>query len=140
MLKHPFLTLFFLVCFIIVSASFTLANASNIVWGSYSDAVFTQAKNQHRLVLLFVKSDSCPWCRKQTNITFNNAAVIQAVNANYLAVKVDVDKERSIAERYSVSDLPTVLILDANHHVVNTLSGYNPPLDMIHFLKAPTTQ
>jgi Protein of unknown function, DUF255 len=70
------------------------------------------------------KCDSCHWRKLQENTTFNNANVVRLINANYVAVMLDVDKQMDITKQYNISDLPTIIIMDANRNIISTISGY----------------
>ena len=62
------------------------------------------------------------------------ADVGQAVNAAYIPLAVDVDRNGPVAERYRVDGIPAVMILDADGRVVRQTSGYLPASGVLEFL------
>ena len=99
----------------------------SIQWKEYSSTLFVKGKDAHHLVLLFVKSDNCHWCQETEQTTFKKASIIQLINQHYYPVVLDSDKDVKTTEKYSVMDLPTIIILDANEKMIKVFSGYIPP-------------
>src|ERR1044071_7873180 len=61
-----------------------------------------QATREHKLILLHFESDSCPPCRKLEANVFPRRDVAEAIDAGYVAVKVNVDRAPDMARRYAV--------------------------------------
>lgn len=114
-----------------------MAHADNsIQWQSYSGLIFDQAKKEHKLVLLYGKSDWCHWCQKMDSSTWNDSAVIDVVNASFIPVKVDVTDDAEIAKSYNIKGTPTLVIVSGNRQVVKTLYGFSEPYELVGNLKA----
>ena len=113
------------------------ADSTNIRWQTYSDEAFNQAKEDHKLVLLFAKATWCPWCQ-QMAVSFKDQGVTLLVNANFIPVLVDIDKDEKIAKQYRILNLPTLIILDGNKKVLETDHGLLQPQDLANKLKAIT--
>ena len=62
--------------------------------------------------------------------------VARAVDAGYVALLVDADRDTVLAARYQVSAIPTVLLLDADGRVVKRNDGFLPRSGMLRFLSA----
>ena len=110
-----------LVCHITVTHA---DNLSKISWQPYSQAIFNQAKNQHRNIVIIAKTSWCHWCQKLEATTLVNPAVVNMLNKNFIAVQFDVDQNQSLAIRYHVIDLPTIIIVNENNKILATKSGY----------------
>ncbi len=120
----------------VISAIFYISKPANaIVWHEYSGHVFEQAKKDHRQVILFGQSDTCPWCQQMEKVTFSDNSVVSLINANYFPVILDVNKYIDAAIKYQMMDLPTVVIFDINGKPTKTITGYIGPSDMIKNLK-----
>lgn len=124
----------FLVTFFFFLISSVVA-AEDIRWQNYSGAIFDQAKKQHRLVLLYGKSEWCHWCQKMDGNTWNDSSVIQTINTHFIPVKVDINDDNEIANHYNIKGTPTLVIVDWNRRVVKTLFGYEEPYDLVNNLK-----
>lgn len=126
--------LFVLINYLVLNTAATAVPSQNIQWQEYSDKVFQEAKKSHKHVLLYGKADWCHWCQKLNATTWTDPAVILLVQAHYIPVRVDIDRESDIADRYQINITPTIIILDDNAQVVQTHTGYAVPQDVINFL------
>jgi thioredoxin-related protein len=59
--------------------------------------------------------------------TFGNAAVIEFLNSQAIAIKVDVDQEKRIARLFGVRGLPATFLLMHNGEQVGPMPGFIPP-------------
>ena len=77
-----------------------------------------KAKEERKLVFVDTYASWCKPCKKQEPI-FRDQSLAQFFNDHFVNVKVDMDKDigKSLALRYSVVFLPTLMILDDNGHV-----------------------
>lgn len=121
-------SLFFLI------ASINTAFAASIDWQSYSSDVFTQAKSEHRLVLLFGMASWCPWCSKMTSEVFTDSTVVNLVNKYYIPVMIDIDNEPDTAKRYNMYGVPTNIIMTGDYKILDTKMGYVNSSRMASFL------
>ncbi len=104
------------------------ANAANIAWRSYSTKIFAAAKQENKPILIYGKAGWCPYCR-QMNVTFSNPQIADLVTKNFIPVMIDVDASPKLATNYNIMTLPTIVILDANNSVKETIIGYYDPSD-----------
>lgn len=114
--------------------AFTCTYAANIEWHEMSDSDFVMAKNQKKLVLLLAKSDACHWCQQMKSVTLSDPKVIKTINKNYIPVMVDVDQNRDAIKKYKITSLPTIIIFDASHNVVQVIAGYVEPQELLNSL------
>jgi len=54
----------------------SVAKTAKLAWQPWSDAVFTQAKQQKRFVLLDLEAVWCHWCHVMDENTYSDPAVI----------------------------------------------------------------
>src|SRR5579872_1538305 len=87
---------------------------TKIVWQNLSPSVFTSAKEQNKFVFLYAKSESCHWCKKMKDETFNDSKVIAMITKNYIPVSEDIELNPKIVSQYKITSLPTIIILDEN--------------------------
>ena len=67
--------------------------------------------------------------------TFKDAAVINYLNANFITVKVDVDKEQDVAAKYNIRPLPDMWFVSEKGEAIGNKPGYISPKEMLSVLK-----
>ena len=65
--------------------------------------------------------------KKSMVIYFHDAAVIDFLNKQTIAIKVDVDHERRIARQFGVRGLPATYLLLNNGEQIGPMPGFIPP-------------
>ena len=71
-----------------------------------------------KLVLIHFWSPSCVPCAKVEQEVFSRPEAIQALNANFVCVKVNTDDALEIAKTYNVTMLPTDVVLSADGRLI----------------------
>lgn len=107
-----------------ISLYSTASCAQGIAWQTWSDSAFTTAKQNQRMVLVYIKADWCHWCQKTSETTLQNASIIKLINSTYVPVRLDIDANADIAQQYGVRELPTFIIMNADKKVLKQFSGY----------------
>lgn len=105
-----------------------IANApAPLAWLDNVDAALQQAATQRRLVLVHFWSDNCPPCVGVERNVLSRPEVQQAIQANFIPVKIKVDSQPGIAERFRVDRWPTDLILlPDGQELVRSVSSQDP--------------
>ena len=98
-----------------------------IHWQDYTADAFDQAKSSKHFIFLYGKSKSCHWCQLMDKTTWQTPAIINIIQTNFIPVLVDVDVKINIAIEYRMTSLPTMIILDADNHIIKIFSGYITP-------------
>ena len=88
-------------------------------WQPWSNAVFTQARAEHKFVLLDLEAVWCHWCHVMDDVTYRDPTVIRLLNQRYILVKVDQDSRPDISNRYQDYGWPaTVVFSDHGSEIV----------------------
>ena len=131
----------FVFLFLNLSVFFSLCQAAEgIRWRQWSPLIFELAKKEHKLILIYGKINSCPWCQKMDNFSFTDPAVAQLVSEDYVAVKVDIQQETALANRYQISEIPSLIILDARNKELKRFYGYTSPQSLLSKLSGLSQQ
>lgn len=135
--KHNYLTTFIARTLLVLASVFMLANTAMakdtvIDWQKYDKAVFTKSLKDDRPILLFVKADWCPHCKKMRETTLQDTSVIKTINESFIPVLVDADNDREIVAKYRVTGLPSFLILNGKDKVLKETSG---EVTIVNFLQ-----
>lgn len=114
-----------LVFLIIVTLAGSVA-AQEIQWHTYNDGM-ARGKFENKKVFIHFFAEWCAACKAMEKNTFSDPAIITALNENFIAVKVDTDREVGTASMYSVKALPDNWFIAANGEVIGNRPGYIPP-------------
>jgi thioredoxin-related protein len=89
----------------------------------------TQAKAEHKNVLLMFGANWCIWCRRLHSTFETNTAIAKALDENFVLVLVDVNMRHGIKRNYDVNEhygnpikegLPVLVVLDSRGKQLTT--------------------
>lgn len=134
-------TLALLLLALVSSATGRLAASSGpaapgLAWQSWSPAVFQQAQQEHKFVLLDLEAVWCHWCHVMDEVTYRDPTVRHLLQSHYVLVKVDQDSQPDISNRYEDYGWPATVVFDARAHEIVKRQGYLPPRLMASMLQA----
>jgi thioredoxin-related protein len=87
LLKYCLFTLLLLGC--------TKPEAQDIHWMTWEEAVAANTK-QPKKIFVDVYTDWCGWCKKMDVSTFKEPAIVDMMNKNFYAVKLNAEQKESI--------------------------------------------
>lgn len=99
------------------------ASAEAINWQKY-DRGMAMAGEQNKKIFLYFHAEWCSYCTKMERTTFKQPGVIDYINQNFVAIKVDSDREAKISREYYIRGLPALWFLKSDHTKISTLPGY----------------
>lgn len=110
-----------------------------INWLTFEEAAAKTAQNP-KMVFVDVYTDWCGWCKKMDKETFTDPAVIDYINANFYAVKMNAEDskrkfsfkgkeytEATMSRAMRVSSYPNFVIMDATMENITQYPGYRQP-------------
>ena len=104
---------------------------NGIQWGNNLDSAFTIASNSNKIIMIDFMAEWCPPCQKMDKNTFSNTNVINKSN-EFIAVRIDVDKQQNIAEQYNGNarkyggiGIPNILFLDKEKKIIRHIVGFH---------------
>jgi thiol-disulfide isomerase/thioredoxin len=100
-----------LVC---VFSSTKIVAAPSIPWDHDLGAAFQQSALSGKPILLHFYSNNCPPCKMLDTRAFKDEKVIAALSEQTIPLKINVDNQRSVADRYEVTRWPTDVYLHPN--------------------------
>ncbi|MCK9337032.1 MAG: thioredoxin family protein [Arcobacteraceae bacterium] len=98
------------------------------------DIAISKAKVEEKEVILYVYSTNCPWCKKMDKNTFKNSDVTNALNKNFIFVKLNKDID-DIPEELIPRYVPTTYILDSNQEEIFAMYGYKNANEFLRVLE-----
>lgn len=93
-------------------------------WLTDFAAAMATAEREQKPLLLHFSAEWCLPCRKMEASVLSNPEVLGAISERFVAAKLDFDHNQSVARQFSVSSLPSDVVVDAaNGHVLAFVSG-----------------
>ena len=129
---HIIVTL--LVLLFIAQLSPVQAGTGTVSWLSYDEGM-TLGKSQKKKIFINFFATWCSFCKMMDTKTFKDAAVIDYLNAHFITVKVDVDKELYVAAQYNIRPLPDMWFVSEKGEAIGNKPGYISPEEMLPVLK-----
>lgn len=108
--------------------------ASSIAWRTDLDRALAEARSANKRVLVDFSASWCPPCVAMKHEVWPDPDVARAIDAGYVPVMVDADRDNGLSARYRVESIPAVLMLDADGRVVKRNDGFLPRSGMLRFL------
>ena len=120
---------------------------SKINWISLEEAQ-TLAAKEPKKIFVDVYTDWCGYCKKMDKETFRDSSVVNYINKNYYAVKLNAESTKKISYKgikltyediafdvFKVKVYPTTIIMDSNFSNPMSTEGYLGKEDLHAFLK-----
>lgn len=106
---------------LLVSLVATCAFAE-LKWASSYDAALAQAAKEKKKVMVMLSREECPACEYMEEIVFDEKAVENEVNKNFVPVHLDIHKD-FIPEGLGYIGTPTFHFLDAKGKKIGRHDG-----------------
>ncbi|MFT7641069.1 MAG: thiol-disulfide isomerase/thioredoxin [Pirellulaceae bacterium] len=103
---------------LLIAAVTEVSAQQQIDWITDVNQARQMSEQQKRPILLHFYADWCVPCRKLDRDVFPNNAVVKAISDNFIAVKVDIEKSKPLAEHFQVSRIPADVIVTADGQVL----------------------
>lgn len=115
-------------CVLLAGAGLGHEKAS-LRWEKSFEEALKKAKAGGKPVMIDFWAEWCGWCHRLDQTTYVDARVVKLGEA-FVTVKVDTEggaKQAAIAERYDVSQLPTILFVSPQGRVILRVNGFQGP-------------
>ena len=134
MRKHIGIPLLLVTVSILIAITLPAYARNQIQWRSYEDGK-SFAQSESKKIFLNFRADWCNFCRTMENNTFTDTDIVAYLNTNFVSIKVDVDRERSVARKYNIQPLPDTWFLTDTGDVIGNRPGYLSPQDLLPLLR-----
>lgn len=106
---------------------------TSIEWRTDLAAALVEARRTDKQVLVDFSADWCPPCIAMKHDVWPNPGIAHALGESYVPVLIDADRDTVVSERYGVSGIPTILVLDDTGQVLRRAAFLTAP-GMMRFL------
>jgi len=96
-------------------------------WKTDADQAWRSAQQDQRLMLLFITTQNCLYCRKMEQDTFANQKVASGIQRNCVPVAVQAENNETLVQKFRVRSYPTTVIISPTSGVVDYIVGYLGP-------------
>ena len=117
----------------------SMALGQEIQWHTYNDGM-ARGKFENKRVFIHFWAEWCAACKTMEKDTFRNPDVINALNQNFIPVKVNADREVTTASMYRVQALPDNWFIAADGEIIGNRPGYISPDQLKNILKLILSQ
>ena len=107
--------------------------ANEIKWYSAEEGLLLGKKEGKKVFMNFY-ADWCNYCKQMEATTFKDYRVVGALNSKFIAVRVNTEKNKEIAQQYFVRGLPTSWFLTETGEKISNLPGYVEPEMLLKIL------
>ena len=107
---------------------------NQIQWRSYEDGK-SLAQSESKKIFMNFRADWCTYCRTMEKETFTHTDIVSFLNSNFISIKVDVDRQKSLARKYNIQPIPDTWFLSESGEVIGNRPGYLSPQDLLPLLR-----
>lgn len=119
---------------LLLSAPSALAGSTDIQWYSYESGI-KQIKKSDKKGYLHFYTDWCSYCKMMKQKTFSDADVAEYLNANFIPIRINAEKEPKVARQYGANQFPFNGFVDQEAEQIGNQPGFIPPETMVQILR-----
>jgi TolA-binding protein len=119
-----------------------MTRSDALPWEHDFTTALAQAKERNQMVVAYLYTDWCTYCKKMEAETFPSDQV-KSEAGRYVWLKLNPEKDQDgarLRQQYGVSGYPTFLFLDGNGNRLNQVEGFMPPETFLQALAALSTR
>jgi len=124
------------VAFAAVVAPPAAAHEPGIPWQRSDAVAFTQARAQHRFVILYLEAVWCHWCHVMDEKTYADPAVRAQIAAHFVPLRIDQDLRPDLSNRYKDYGWPATIVFAPDGSEIVKRRGFIAPDRFVRLLAA----
>ena len=97
-----------------------------INWYDWGDEPFARAQAEDKLILLDLTAVWCHWCHVMDETSYSDPEIIETLNRDFIAIRIDTDRRPDLQARYLSGGWPSTDILVPSGEIVFGAT-YLPP-------------
>jgi tetratricopeptide (TPR) repeat protein len=100
------------------------AQAQAVEWRHDYVAARKEAVEKGRPMMLDFGTENCFWCRQLDNRTFTDPTIIRLLNQQFIALKVDANRNPNLTEALRIQNYPTMVFASPDGRVLGSQEGF----------------
>ncbi|WP_418281445.1 DUF255 domain-containing protein [Halorubrum sp. DTA98] len=100
-----------------------MTDGTHVEWRDWGREAFAEADDEDKPVLLSLSATWCEGCHEMDATTYAEPRIAANVNEGFVPVRVDVDRQPRVRERYNMGGFPTTAFLTPEGELL-TGAGY----------------
>ena len=125
---------FRIIFLIAISLCLNSVAADTLTWRADIESAISEAQRDNKLVLLHFWDYQCPPCRRLEKNVFPRQDVAEAIEANFIPVKINVTDAPRLRRQYRIRSWPTDIILNADQQQLHRDISEQSPESFIAIL------
>lgn len=121
--------------FVAVLPSASTGGSKPLKWHSFEEGM-ARGKAEGKIVFVHFWADWCAYCHTMDRETFRNQTVVDLLDRNFIAVKVDSDREQNLSSQFRIRGLPDNWFLSDSGSVLGHRPGFIPADTFIKILRS----
>jgi thiol:disulfide interchange protein DsbD len=113
--------------------------ASHLEFAAYSPGLLSAASARHEPAIVDFSADWCVPCREMERTTFTDPSVLHEAR-RFAVFRADLTHSDgatdALIKQFSIEGVPTVVLINRQGRITQTLVGYTGPRDFLQSLKA----
>jgi thioredoxin-like negative regulator of GroEL len=102
----------------------SLAAAQEVQWRHDYNSARKEAEAKGLPLVLDFGTDNCFYCRKLDESTFRDPTVVQAMNEKFIPLKINADRDPTLAQMLQVNLYPTLVLAAPDGKILGRMEGY----------------
>lgn len=125
-------SLYFAAAFLLVLAvlPFLRSRPPSLSWEDNLQRAFALSRERQQLVVAYLYTDWCGYCRQLEATTLKDPQVIQELGDRFVWLRLNAEKSDDgvrLREQFGVAGFPAVFLLDSEEEEIERIEGYVPP-------------
>ena len=111
----------------LIACNLQPALAEDVDWRADYNVARKEAAEKGLPIVLDFGFEGCQYCRKLDAVTFRDTEVIKRLNGKFVPLRIDIQKDPSLAEKLGLQMYPTVVFASPEGHILGKVEGYQEP-------------
>ncbi len=111
------------------------AVAQEVTWRLDYNSARKEADDKGRPLMIDFSTQNCFWCKKLEATTFHEPAVAALLNDRFIPVKIDAEREATLAGSLHITSYPTLVMASPDGKILGTIVGYKEAAEFQELLQ-----
>jgi thioredoxin-related protein/YHS domain-containing protein len=108
----------------------------SIEWRTSYRRAADEANRDGKRLLISITASWCGPCRQMKQFTFSDSRVIDLVQSNFVALKIDADEHPELVTGFGVQAYPTTFIVDPDLTILKRMGGFQSAGSLLETLNS----